>query len=139
MVPSVEKKITELEMGLLHLQQNIDIPEISLQVHPAVANVVKKCSEEGRKPKVVDFGDLVEDSTFLNQLQNGVNRWIKEIQKVCRIINENEHICFNLYFVLRHFQIFDLTNEIFYLLIYLLLCLKWSYTLIVFQIKLILF
>ena len=82
MVPSVEKKMTELEMGLLHLQQNIDIPEISLQVHPSVANVVKKCSEEGRKPKVVDFGDLVEDSTFLNQLQNGVNRWIKEIQKV---------------------------------------------------------
>ncbi|KAK6637160.1 Dynein heavy chain, cytoplasmic [Polyplax serrata] len=74
MVPSVEKKITELEMGLLHLQQNIDIPEISLQVHPSVANVVKKCIEEGRKPKVVDFGDLVEDSTFLNQLQNGVTK-----------------------------------------------------------------
>lgn len=82
MAPSVEKKITELEMGLLHLQQNIDIPEISLQVHSVVGTVIKKCSEENRKPKVVDFGDLVEDSSFLNQLQNGVNRWIKEIQKV---------------------------------------------------------
>lgn len=85
MAPSVEKKITELEMGLLHLQQNIDIPEITLVVHPTVANVIKKCSEEGRKPKVADFGELVEDSSFLNQLQNGVNRWIKEIQKVYQV------------------------------------------------------
>jgi len=30
MAPTVEKKIAELEMGLLHLQQNIDIPEITL-------------------------------------------------------------------------------------------------------------
>ena len=29
MATSMEKKIAELEMGLLHLQQNIDIPEIS--------------------------------------------------------------------------------------------------------------
>lgn len=82
MVPSVEKKMAELEMGLLHLQQNIDIPEITLPVHPTVAQVIKRCAEEGRKPKVADFGDRVEDSTFLNQLQNGVSRWIKEIQKV---------------------------------------------------------
>lgn len=82
MAPSVEKKIAELEMGLLHLQQNIDIPEISLPIHPIVAQVIKKCADEGIKPKVVDFGDRVEDSTFLNQLHNGVNRWIKEIQKV---------------------------------------------------------
>lgn len=41
-----------------------------------------RCADENRKPRVSDFGDKVEDSTFLNQLQNGVNRWIKEIQKV---------------------------------------------------------
>jgi hypothetical protein len=82
MAPSVEKKMAELEMGLLHLQQNIDIPEISLPVHQIVATVIKRCADEGRKPKVADFGEKVEDSSFLNQLQNGVNRWIKEIQKV---------------------------------------------------------
>lgn len=87
MVPSVEKKIAELEMGLLHLQQNIDIPEISLAIHPVVTAMVKKTAEEGRRPKVQDFGDKVEDSTFLNQLQNGVNRWIREIQKVCSCTN----------------------------------------------------
>lgn len=90
MAPTVEKKIAELEMGLLHLQQNIDIPEITLIIHPVVISTIKKASEEGRKATVNDFGDKVEDSTFLNQLQNGVNRWIREIQKVC----------FNLYLIL---------------------------------------
>ena len=54
MAPTVEKKIAELEMGLLHLQQNIDIPEITLPVNPVVLNVIKKCAEESRKPKVVN-------------------------------------------------------------------------------------
>ncbi|XP_077870638.1 cytoplasmic dynein 1 heavy chain 1-like [Saccoglossus kowalevskii] len=85
MAPSVEKKIAELEMGLLHLQQNIDIPDITLNIHPVVVAMIKKCGEEGRRPKVHDFGDKVEDSTFLNALQNGVNRWIREIQKVTKL------------------------------------------------------
>ena len=51
----------------------------------AVAGVIKKCSEEGRKPTVADFGDKVEDAQFLNALQSGVNRWIREIQKVSGI------------------------------------------------------
>ncbi|XP_073783095.1 cytoplasmic dynein 1 heavy chain 1 isoform X2 [Danio rerio] len=85
MAPSVEKKIAELEMGLLHLQQNIEIPEISLLIHPIISNVAKQCYERGEKPKVTDFGDKVEDPTFLNQLQSGVNRWIREIQKVTKL------------------------------------------------------
>ncbi|XP_053373809.1 cytoplasmic dynein 1 heavy chain 1-like isoform X4 [Mercenaria mercenaria] len=85
MAPAVEKKIVDLEMGLLHLQQNIDIPEISLPIHAVVSSVIKKCAEEGRKPKVEDFGDKVEDAQFLNALQSGVNRWIREIQKVTKL------------------------------------------------------
>lgn len=42
MAPSVEKKMAELEMGLLHLQQNIDIPEITLPVHQTVASIIKR-------------------------------------------------------------------------------------------------
>ncbi|KFD71623.1 hypothetical protein M514_05338 [Trichuris suis] len=83
--PSVEKKLIELEMGLLHLQQDIEIPEITLPVHPVVQAVVKKANEEGRRAKVTDFGDRVDDSTFLNQLQNGVTRWVREMQKVTKL------------------------------------------------------
>ncbi|KAI4467240.1 dynein heavy chain [Holotrichia oblita] len=88
MAPSVEKTIAALEMGLLHLQQNIDIPEITLPIHPVVASVIKRCADDGRKPKVEDFAEHVKDSTFLNQLHNGVNRWIKEIQKVTKLVRD---------------------------------------------------
>ncbi|VDP20010.1 unnamed protein product [Schistosoma margrebowiei] len=84
MAPSVEKTMTDLEMGLLHLQQNIDIPEITLPVHPLVAQVIKQRAEEGKRAKTSDFEDKLDDAQFLNALQSGVNRWIKEIQKLDR-------------------------------------------------------
>src|SRR5437588_1474733 len=85
MAPTVEKKIAELEMGLLHLQQNIDIPEITLPVHATVTAIMRKAADESRRASVNDFGDKVDDSVFLNHLQNGVNRWIREIQKVTKL------------------------------------------------------
>lgn len=78
----MEKKIAEVEMGLLHLQQNIDIPEINLVIHPLVLQIIKKCAEEHRKPRSDDYADRAEDANFLNQLQSGVSRWIREIKKV---------------------------------------------------------
>ncbi|BHF62050.1 Cytoplasmic dynein 1 heavy chain 1 [Sparganum proliferum] len=85
MAPSVEKKIAELEIGLLHLQQNIDIPEITLAANPYVVQIIKKRAEEGMRAKVTDFEDKIDDAQFLNGLQGGVNRWIKEIQKVTNL------------------------------------------------------
>ena len=89
LVPSVQKKISELEVSLLHLQQNIDIPDIQLTIHPAISGVVQKAAEENRKPRVEDFGNQVSDSTFLNQLQKDVSRWIKEIKKVLKFCTLN--------------------------------------------------
>ena len=82
LVPSVQKKINELEVGLLHLQQNIDIPEISLPIHPTIQTVVKKAGDGSRKPTVEDLSGSLGDTTFLNALQKDVSRWIREIQKV---------------------------------------------------------
>jgi dynein heavy chain 1 len=84
-VSNIEKKIAEVELGLLNLQQNIDIPEINLIVHPAVTAMIKKCSEENRKPKADEFADRIEDADFLNQLQKGVSRWVSEIKKVTKL------------------------------------------------------
>jgi hypothetical protein len=39
-----KKKITELELSLLHLQQNVEIPEISLNIHPVVQKTVEEAS-----------------------------------------------------------------------------------------------
>jgi dynein heavy chain 1 len=81
-VSNIEKKIAEVELGLLNLQQNIDIPEINLIIHPVVVAMIKKCNEENRKPKADEFADRIEDADFLNQLQKGVSRWVSEIKKV---------------------------------------------------------
>ena len=97
MAPSVEKTIAQFEMGLLHLQQNIDIPEISLAVHPSVTAAVKRAAAEGGRARVQDFADKIEDSTYLNTLQNLVNRWIREIQKVHAIIIINHSYCVRLF------------------------------------------
>jgi dynein heavy chain 1 len=85
MAPTMEKKITELEMGLLHLQQNIEIPEVNLAIHPIVSQVVQKCLAENRRPKVDDFNEYLDNTEFLNSLQSHVNRWVREIQRVTKL------------------------------------------------------
>lgn len=81
-----KKKIAELELSLLHLQQNIEIPEISLNIHPVVQRAIDECREEGRRVTVDALeGSCFSDSTFLNKLQGDVNGWIKEIQKVTKL------------------------------------------------------
>jgi dynein heavy chain 1 len=39
-IPMAKKKIAELELSLLHLQQNVEIPEISLSIHPVVQQAI---------------------------------------------------------------------------------------------------
>jgi len=83
----IETKMAEVEMALLHLQ-NIEIPEIPeivIAIHPVVLQIIGKCLEAGRKPRVDDFTALVEDTNFLNALQAGVSRWICEIKKVTKL------------------------------------------------------
>jgi dynein heavy chain 1 len=69
-----KKKLKELELSLVHLQKNVAIPTVILKAHPKIMEMV----EQGSK----DVSGLVQDSSFLNKIQNDVNSWIKEIQKV---------------------------------------------------------
>ncbi|KAG5455414.1 MAG: hypothetical protein BJ554DRAFT_5177, partial [Olpidium bornovanus] len=100
-IPMTKKKIAELELSLLHLQQNVEIPDISLTIHPAVQRAVNQVSEFAAvrvQPKwnprltqgtrvVIDAVEpkLLADSSFQNRLQADVNGWIKEIQKVTNL------------------------------------------------------
>uniref|UniRef100_A0AC35TT30 DHC_N1 domain-containing protein n=1 Tax=Rhabditophanes sp. KR3021 TaxID=114890 RepID=A0AC35TT30_9BILA len=85
LAPTVEKNLSEVEVALLHLKQNIDIPEIDLEIDPYIAEIVKKANEANRKVKVADMGDKIFDGAYLNTLQHGVNNWIREIQKVTKL------------------------------------------------------
>ncbi|KAJ3135949.1 hypothetical protein HK100_002228 [Physocladia obscura] len=84
-IPKTKKKIAELELSLLHLQQNVEIPEIYLSAHPLIQRAITKCRESNSRVTVDAVGDISDDSTFLNKLQSDVNSWIREIQKVTRL------------------------------------------------------
>lgn len=85
-IPMAKRKIAELELSLLHLQQNVEIPEIILNIHPVVQKAIDKCRAEGRRATTDVFDPtLMADSSFLNKLQSDVNGWIKEIQKVTKL------------------------------------------------------
>ena len=83
-------------MGFLSMQQNVEIPEVSLQVHPIVGTIVTRSLSENRKPNSQDFEKYLNDSNFLNQLQTVVGKWIKEIHKVSFLRNkEHPHFLSN--------------------------------------------
>ncbi|KAI7869607.1 dynein heavy chain [Mucor mucedo] len=85
-VPMAKKKMAELELSLLHLQQNVEIPEIALNIHPVIQKAVDKCREQNKRVTVEAVDPtLFSDSSFLNKLQGDVNGWIKEIQKVTKM------------------------------------------------------
>ncbi|KAJ1930559.1 dynein heavy chain [Tieghemiomyces parasiticus] len=85
-IPVAKKKIAELELSLLHLQQNVDIPDVVLTLHPAVVRAAAQCREAGTRVTAEALDPaLLADSAFLNRLQGDVNGWIKEIQKVTKL------------------------------------------------------
>ncbi|XP_004348847.1 dynein heavy chain [Capsaspora owczarzaki ATCC 30864] len=86
---TVKRKMAELELSLLQLQQNVDIPEVDLQIHPLITQTIAKHRSAGTKATVDDFD--VNDSTFVFNLQSCVDRWIKEIQKVTKLDRDPSH------------------------------------------------
>ena len=88
LVPAVQKKMSELEISLLHLQQNINIPEVELITSRRIKEVVQEATKMGRKATFEDFGEELEDPKFLTKLQNDVKDWIKKIQKVTVLTQE---------------------------------------------------
>ncbi|KAF5872560.1 putative dynein heavy chain protein [Botrytis fragariae] len=85
-VSATKKKLAELELALRHLQDNVDIPDLTLQLHPMVQHALDEAVARKRKPSV-DFipERLMHDSAFLNNLQSLVNGWIKSIQAITKL------------------------------------------------------
>lgn len=84
-IQTVSKKLRELVLAVQQAQQNVDIPLIELPIDSAIKAAVMKAAAEKRKPVVEDMGEKLQDSSYLIALQSHVNRWIKDIQKVCRM------------------------------------------------------
>ncbi|KAI9679439.1 MAG: hypothetical protein M1817_005461 [Caeruleum heppii] len=91
-IPGTKKKLAELELSLLHLQQNIEIPELSLPLHAVVQAALDDAQSRHAKPTVDHVpAALLQDSTFLNNLQSTVNGWIKSIQAITRMSRDAEN------------------------------------------------
>ncbi|KAF3061368.1 Dynein heavy chain, cytoplasmic [Daldinia childiae] len=88
-IPVTKKRMTELELSLLHLQQNVEIPELSLSFHPIVQGVLDDAAARSMRP-TTDMIDakLLSESTFMNNLQSTVNSWIKSIQTITKLTRD---------------------------------------------------
>ncbi|KAI9891081.1 MAG: Dynein heavy chain, cytoplasmic [Vezdaea aestivalis] len=92
-ISTTKKKLNELALGLLHLQQNVEIPELVLPLHPIVQTAIDEANAKSTKP-TTDFipTGLLTDSTFLNTIQSTVNSWIKSIQVITRMKRDIDSI-----------------------------------------------
>ncbi|KAI0387780.1 cytoplasmic dynein heavy chain, partial [Hypomontagnella monticulosa] len=88
-IPVTKKRMTELELSLLHLQQNVEIPELSLSFHPVVQGALEDAVARNMRP-TTDLipAHLLSDSTFMNNLQSTVNSWIKSIQTITKLTRD---------------------------------------------------
>ncbi|KAK7927737.1 dynein heavy chain [Apiospora marii] len=88
-IPVTKKRMTELELSLLHLQQNVEIPELSLPFHPVVQTALEEAAARGVKPSTELIpASLLSDSSFMNNLQSTVNGWIKAIQAITKLTRD---------------------------------------------------
>ncbi|EGG20698.1 cytoplasmic dynein heavy chain [Cavenderia fasciculata] len=92
-IGAVNQKIAELELSLYNCKQQVQIPEVILNIHPDIRAVAKKVKDtQGRAIKAEDMSDLAQSQEFLNSLQAGVSQWVKDIQKVTKLKSIEEFI-----------------------------------------------
>ena len=85
-VPGTKKKFAELELGLLHLQQNVEIPALNLPLHEVVQGALGDAETRGVRPSVdLIPSEILESSAFINSVQNTVNAWIRSIQTITKM------------------------------------------------------
>ncbi|CAO1601385.1 dynein heavy chain [Xanthoria calcicola] len=82
-VPGTRRKLAELELSLLHLQQHSEIPELQLPLPELVQEAVDIARAQNTKPSLDTIPqEVLSDSKFLNDVQNVVNSWIKSIKAI---------------------------------------------------------
>ena len=85
-IPGTKKKFAELELGLMHLQQNVEIPALNLPMHDVVQGALKEAEAKGVKASVELIpATILDNSAFTNSIQNTVNGWIRSIQTITKM------------------------------------------------------
>ena len=90
-IPGARRRLGELEMSLLHLQQNTDIPMVNLSMHPIVADALQQAEAERKSPSLSMIpAHALDDSKVLNSVQSQVNKWVKSIQGITKLVKDSE-------------------------------------------------
>ncbi|RMZ84735.1 hypothetical protein DV737_g982, partial [Chaetothyriales sp. CBS 132003] len=90
-IPGARRRLGELEMSLLHLQQNTDIPMVHLAVHPVVTTALQEAAAEGKQPSLHMIpSHTLEDFHVLNGVQASVNSWVQSIKDVTKLVDASE-------------------------------------------------
>ncbi|KAI4149876.1 MAG: hypothetical protein L6R39_002408 [Caloplaca ligustica] len=90
-VPGTRRRLAELELSLLHLQQNTEIPELHLPLPDLVQEAIDVARARNVKPTLDTIpSEVLSDSKFLNDVQNTVNTWIKSIQAITKSSRDPE-------------------------------------------------
>ena len=80
-IPAAKKKLAELELSLLQLQFNAEIPHVSLFIHPAIQAALDLAREEGTKPGIDHIPSVVLlDTSFQNSLRSVVRTWVESVK-----------------------------------------------------------
>ncbi|KAF1990825.1 hypothetical protein K402DRAFT_460233 [Aulographum hederae CBS 113979] len=80
-VGATKKKLAELELSLRHLQENIEIPHLTLPLHPVIQNAID-LAQERREPPSFSLipPEIAQDTSIQNEIQKYVIGWIQSIQ-----------------------------------------------------------
>ncbi|CCG82670.1 Dynein heavy chain [Taphrina deformans PYCC 5710] len=83
-IPLARKKIAELELSLLHLQQNIDIPFVSLVAHPIIRQAVEYAKIEHKRATINNLPDtdVLDDLATINAIQATTVIWRQQIKQL---------------------------------------------------------
>jgi dynein heavy chain 1 len=73
LIPSIEKNLNDAEVALLHLKQNIDIPDVELAINPKIQAAVERARSNGTKTSVSDLGDDVSIERNVNGEQHSMS------------------------------------------------------------------
>ncbi|KAI6101817.1 dynein heavy chain, N-terminal region 1-domain-containing protein [Pisolithus sp. B1] len=89
-IPMTKKKFTELELSLLHLQQNVEIPETHLIIHPIIQQAVEQSIQAVTKlSRDVSSGTpLQEINSGLAQLRSEEVNMVMELHKYNQLMKD---------------------------------------------------
>jgi len=79
-LPDARRRLAELELTLLQLQQNVEIPQVILPLHPEIQAAIDRATSLGEEPSVDHIPrEVLADNDFVNKLQSIVIGWQKSI------------------------------------------------------------